>query len=210
MKKIIMIIVLLFSISEADISPKTVMKNVEKKLTATTTIRVEFEETYVWKLTGEKQTMKGELLMKGYDKFYVKTEDQLIVSDGKTLWTYTVPSNRVLIDILENSDEELLPRQILFQFTKKYNSRLAGEVRFNKYDCYIIHLTSESPDVLIPEIKVWVDKKEWIPRKIEQIDLDENSTIYILSEVELNYKLNDEIFKFKIPAGSEVIDMRDK
>jgi len=190
-----------------DISPDRVIKNVEKTLADAKTIRIVFEQTYHWNLTGEQNTLKGELLLEGEDRFRVTTEDQVIVSDGETLWTYSKTSERVIIDRLDNSDNTLLPRQILFQYRQDYRSRIEGEESILDRPCYMLVFTSETGDVFFTQIKAWVDKKEWIPRQIEQIDLNENRTVYLLREIQIGMPLEEETFRFTIPDGVEVIRM---
>ena len=190
-----------------DISPDKVIKNVEKTLTDAKTVRIIFEQMYHWNLTGEQNTLKGELLLEGEDRFRVTTEDQVIVSDGETLWTYSKTSERVIIDRLDNSDNTLLPRQILFQYRRDYRSRIEGEENVLDRPCYRLVFTSETGDVFFTQIKAWVDKREWIPRKIEQIDLNENRTVYLLREVQIGMPLEEETFRFTIPDGVEVIRM---
>ncbi|RKY53887.1 MAG: hypothetical protein DRP89_05625 [Candidatus Neomarinimicrobiota bacterium] len=192
----------------ADISSQKVIHNVEEKLISAKTAKVKFEEIYIWKLTGEKQSLKGELFLKGKDQFRITTEDQIIVSDGKILWTYSKPSNRVLIDKLSNSKDTLLPSQILFQYTRDYTARMGGEEKISGKPCYLLIFETATGDVFIPRVKVWVDKKEWVPRKVEQTDLNENRTIYLLSEIEIGISLNKDMFKFVVPKGAEVIDLR--
>ena len=191
-----------------DISPKEVIKNVEKALLSAKTVRVAFEERYIWKLTGEEHSLEGDLLLEGEDKFRVITEDQIIVSDGKLLWTYNKPSHRVLIDKMGNSDNTILPRQILFHYQKDYQARLIGEEDMLGKSCYLLLFTADAGDVLITQIRVWVDKEEWMPRKIEQTDLNENQTIYLLKKIEVGIPFDKGLFKLEIPAGADVVDMR--
>ena len=191
-----------------DISPKKIIQNVEKRLTSAKTIGVDFQETYVWKLTGEEQSLRGVLLLEGETRFRVTTEDQVIVSDGETLWTYSKPSHRVLVDKLVTSDDTLLPRQILFRYTKDYGVRIMGEEAVSGKPCYVLVFTAETGDVFIPRVHVWIDKEEWVPRKVEQTDLNENRTIYLIHDVHLGVPLDEKIFQFTIPEGAEVIDMK--
>ena len=190
------------------ISPDRVIKNVENTLISAKTVRVAFEETYLWELAGEEQSLKGELLLEGEDRFRITTEDQVIVSDGETLWTYSKPSHRVLIDRLTHSDNTILPRQILFQHTRDYRSRIVGEDEMLGKPCYVLEFTAETGDVFMTRIKVWVDKEVWVPRKIVQTDLNENRTIFLLQEIEIGVLLKKGTFQFPIPEGADVVDMR--
>ena len=57
-------------------------------------------------------------------------------------------------------------------------------------------------------MKVWIDKKEWITRKIQHTDINENITIYILSDIVIDQKLSDDTFQFSKQQGIQEIDMR--
>jgi outer membrane lipoprotein-sorting protein len=206
-KKICFLICLPFLTAATDIAPEKVIKNVEEALRKAKTLKIVFEEMYLWELTGEEQSLKGELLLEGEDRFRVTTEDQIIVSDGDTLWTYSKPSHRVLIDRLTNSDNTILPRQILLQYTREYRSRLAGEEEILGKSCHLLDFTAETGDVFFTRVKVWVDKARWLPRKIEQIDLNENRTIYLIHEIQTGVPLEEGMFRFSIPDGAEVINM---
>ena len=92
----------------------------------------------------------------GKDRFRVTTEDQLIVSDGETLWTYSQPSHRVLIDDLSTTENTLLPRQILFQYTEDYQVSVIREENFVDKACYVLGFTPETGDVFFTEIMAWV------------------------------------------------------
>ena len=191
-----------------EISSDNIIQNVEKTFTSAKTLTIHFQQTYIWKLTGEEQVLEGELLMEGEKKFRVTTEDQVIVSNGTTLWTYSKPSHRVLVDKLVVSDDALLPRQILFRYTQDYRSRVTGEEVILENPCYKVVLIAKTPDVFIPQVCVWIDKKEWVPRKVEQIDIDENRTIFLLRSLQMNSILKEETFRFTVPEGAEVIHMQ--
>lgn len=206
-KQLCFLICLPFLAAATDIAPEKVIKNVEEALKKAKTLRIVFEEIYLWELTGEEQSLKGELVLEGEDRFRVTTEDQVIVSDGDTLWTYSEPSHRVLIDRLADSENTVLPRQILLQYTRDYRSRLAGEEEILGKPCYALDFTAETGDVFFTRVKVWVDKARWLPRKIEQIDLNENRTIYLIHEIQTGVQLEEGMFRFSIPDGAEVINM---
>jgi outer membrane lipoprotein-sorting protein len=189
-------------------SPKKIIDQVEAKLISGKNIKVQFEEMFIWKLAGEDQKIEGELYLQGDSKFCIITEDQKIVSDGVNLYTYDKSANRVLIDRLGQSEDALLPRQILFQYTKNHRTRIVGKEVISGNQCYILEFTHETGEVYFPTVRVWVDEKAWVPRKVEQIDLYENRTIYLLKNVEIGIELEEKQFHFIIPESAEVIDMR--
>jgi outer membrane lipoprotein-sorting protein len=191
-----------------DLSPKKIISRVEEKLASGKNIKVKFEETFVWKLAGEDQTIRGELFLQGDSKFYIVTPDQEVVCDGVDLYTYDKPVNRVLIDRLGQSEDALLPRQILFQYTKNHHTRVIGEETLSGKPCYVLEFIHETGEAYFPTVRVWVDKKAWLPRKVEQVDLYDNRTVYFLEGIEVGILLNEDQFRFVIPDSAEVIDMR--
>ena len=192
----------------ANLTSKKIIENLEKTISEKNTLKADFEETYIWELTGEKQTIQGEFILRGEDHFRITTDDQIIVSDGETIWMYNIPSHRVLIDRLVNSDDTILPRQILLKHQNNYRYQMIMEEKIFDHPCYVIQLTSETEDIFIQKVRVWVNKKNWIPQKIEQTDLNQNVTIYLLKKVELGIPVEDNQFRFQMPDSTEIIDMR--
>jgi outer membrane lipoprotein-sorting protein len=192
----------------ADISPQQIIQNVEKNIDSGKVLSLTFEETYSWALTGEENVLSGKMLLGKGDQFRITTEDQIIVSDGNTLWTYSKPANRVLIDKVAESEGALLPRQIFFQYTQNFSSRLEGEVEIQDKKCYILRLEAEEENVFVPFVRVWVDMVTWLPVKIEQTDVNENKSVYLLHQIEITEKAPADSFRFEIPAGVEVIHMQ--
>ena len=192
----------------AAIGSQEIIRNVEQKLTEKQTVTARFEELYVWKLTGEKQTIKGEFDLKGESRFRITTEDQLIVSDGKTLWTYSKPAGRVLVDRIENAENDWLPQKLFLKTRKEFRHRLSGEETLQGRKCYVIDFDAEKEDSYITKMKVWVDAESWLPGKIEQIDISRNKTVYTLSDIKTGMELEDSLFEFKPPENAEIIDLR--
>jgi len=205
----IWLVLLIFQIwTIAADSPEEIVRKVEKAIQSSPSLKIQFEEIYYWSLTGEENRLEGEMFLGKDNRFRIETEDQTIVSDGKILWTYSKPSNRVLIDQIIETDQSLLPMQIFFRFTKGYEVKSLGEEKIQDLDCQILKFQSKSDDELIPEITVWVDQKKWLPRRIEQMDLSDNKSVYLLKQIEQERVAIKSDFIFQIPEGAEVIEMQ--
>ena len=190
-------------------SPDEIIKKVEKAIQSSSSLKIQFEEIYYWSLTGEENQLQGEMILGKDNRFRIETEDQTIVSDGKTLWTYSKPSNRVLIDEIMETDQSLLPMQIFFRFTKSYDAEWIGEETFQNMECHILKFLSQDEDEFIPEITVWVDQQEWLPRRVEQIDLSENRSVYLLKQIHQDHQVDAGTFQFQIPDSADVIRMQE-
>ncbi len=186
-----------------------ILDRVAEKLTSIGSLRAKFEETFFWKLTGEKQSIQGSFLLKGENLFRIQIPDQEIVSDGKRLWTYQKPTHRVVVDQLESSENTWLPQKLFLQTRKDYRHRTVGEETVQGRKCYIIDFVGEREDLYIIRMKVWIDQETWLPLKIEQIDASKNRIVYVLSEMELGITMEDGTFQFHIPEGAEIIDLTE-
>lgn len=202
---------LLFQITAlAETSAKDVIKNVKKTYKQLKTIQFEFDQKTDWKLAGTSNIISGKMSIKNDIMFRVEMPDLITVSDGKTIWNYAKSTNQVIINRARKSDAKQLPSKLLLQYTEKYNSTLLGEQKLKNVPCYVLNLTSKTGDDYIQKMKVWVDKKTWYTKQIEQLDIHGNLKTFLITSISTNIKLKDSIFTFAKPKTAEVIDMRLK
>ena len=188
-----------------EITPNQVLQNVEKTLNSDKIFNIQFKQTYYWKLTGETHSIQGTLLL-DKDRFRMTTEDQVIVSNGQTLWTYNAPANRVLVDQLANTNELLLPRRILSHYSKGYQTYIKGEETLGNKTCIHLELIAEK-DSQFPKVDIWVEPETWMLQKIIQEDLNQNQTVFEALRLEVETSADPKGFEFKTPQGAEVIHM---
>ena len=193
----------------SDDKANEIIKEVKKEYDDIKTFHAEFTQTFHWILADNINEQHGTIWLKGKEKFKIVTEDQTIVSNGKTIWTYSQFNNQVIIDDLEKSGEDIrLPKDLFFKYSEQYKpSYVDRETVFNQ-ECDVLELTAKTEDIFIKYMKMWINKKTLIPIKILQIDLNKNENTYFLKNIELNKPLEDNFFDYKIPDSVEVIDMR--
>jgi len=198
--------ILLFA---SDDKASEIIKKVKNKYDEIKTFNAEFTQTFHWKLADNVHEQKGKICLKGKEKFRIETEDQTIVSDGKTIWTYSQFNNQVIIDNLEKSGEDIrLPKDLFFKYSEQYRPTYLQDDKIDNQDCYVIELQAKTEDIFIKYMKIWITMKMVIPIKIEQVDLNNNTNTYILQNVEINNEISDNFFVYKIPDSVEIIDMR--
>jgi chaperone LolA len=171
-------------------------------------LKSEFEQQYTWSLAGETQTLNGTLYLKKGDRYRVETPNQMIITDGKTVWTYSLDKKQVMIDRLEKSKENPLPRDLILKYTRDFKARLLRSEKLGGVDCYVIALTPREEDSFVQAVTAWIDKTTYLAPRIEQADINDNRTVYLLKNAQRNTPLADALFSFKIPDDAEVVDMR--
>jgi chaperone LolA len=172
------------------------------------TLKGEFEQQYTWSLAGETQVLHGTLYLKKGDRYRIETQNQLIITDGKTVWTYSPDKKQAYIDHLEKSKDNPLPRDLIIKYTRDFKPRLLRSEKVAAVDCYVMELTPVEENSFLRTVTAWVDKSTWLAIRIEQVDINDNKTVYTLKNVQRNISLSDALFTFNLPADTEVVDMR--
>lgn len=110
--------------------------------------------------------MKGEVTISG-NKFNLKTGDQVIYCNGKTLWTHMTAEKEVNVSDYEPSSDEISPGEIFMLYQKGYRYIMMGEFKNGKEVLQAIDLQPEDRTKEFFQIRLYVDKasssiKRWI------------------------------------------------
>ncbi|MHB2156597.1 LolA family protein [Calditrichota bacterium GD2] len=188
---------------------KDIIKKVQKKYDDIKNFKASFEKIETFQLTGSQIVTSGKLFIKDGKKYRFETEDQLVISDGETVWTYNRLSNQLLIDRVRKNSGALLPRDILFKFPKTHYATLLGEDEMDGKKVYIVKLDpKEEAQGYFSSVKIWVQDDAWQIVKIEITDLNGNKSIFLLSQIDTRATLSDDLFKFTATPDMDVVDMR--
>ncbi len=188
---------------------KDIIKKVQKKYDKIKNFEAVFEKVETFQLTGSVNKTSGKLFIKDGQKYRFETEDQLVISDGETVWTYNRLNNQVLIDRVRKNSGALLPRDILFKYPKTHYATLLKREELNGKKTYVVKLEpKEDVHGYFSAVKIWVEDDRWQIVKIEITDLNGNKSVFNLSQINTRAKLADELFRFVPTEDMEVVDMR--
>ena len=188
--------------------PKNIIKKVKQNYEQIQSLKADFEQEYVWQLVGETEKLQGTLYLKSGNKYRIETESQIVVTDGESVWTFAKSTDQVIIDLLDNSEENALPKDLLFKYSEDYNPNLVGEEEIDEKKTYVLDLVPKDEEAFVKAMKIWVDADSWLTVKIQQTDINDNVNTYQLKNVQQNIPLEDTLFDFKIPPEADVVDLR--
>ncbi len=184
-----------------------VLRKVRATFESLNTLRARFSQTFEWKMVGERQTTTGTLVAAKGDRYHIETDEQLVVTDGKTVWNYAKANNQVIVDQLGKSADAPLLRDLMVRYAEGYKAELKGEEAVGERRCYLVELRPKE-EAFMTMVRLWVDRSLWLPVRVEETDVNDNLHIYELRDVELNVAVPGSLFTFRVPAGAEVIDVR--
>ena len=213
MKKLVF--TLIFAISAnflfAQYDPKAldVLDAMSKKYKVYTSFEANITSSMTNETEGIKEDFKGKITVKG-EKFKLVMDEQEIINDGVTVWTYLPSAKEVNIDNYDASSEEINPSKIYEIYKKGFKYLYLGEKTEAGVVCEEIDLVPEKKDSQYFKIKMMVGKKDKNIQSWTMFDKGGNKYKYTISKFVPNVNVADVLFTFdaKKYPGVEVIDLR--
>lgn len=159
-------------------------------------------------VAGVEQEVSGTLVFKKTNKYRVEYEGQVIVTDGKTVWSYSPSTHQVLVDNFKLNERTLTPERILGEAPDEYAPTLIGKEKIGAIETVVLKLTPPEGSGMLKTMKIWVQEGEWLIRKAELLDLHGKRTTYQVHTIKTNTGVADARFTFQAPAGAETVDLR--
>lgn len=198
-----LIVVGVNTLSGNDKSPQDVLKSVRDTYNSYETVCAEYTKTFHWTLADETRQTSGRICTKRGKKFRITTSDQLIVTDGETLWTLNKMNNQVLVDYAKGEQDNPFLKSFYDTVLKQYSAEFCDEQ--NDDTCIQLHAKQETE--FNQTVKLWIDKKYRI-RKIERTDINDNRTVFAIENIDTNISLPDGTFIYEPESGQQIIDLR--
>ena len=178
-----------------------------KKIPAYT---AKFSTSLVNEADGVNEKFTGEITIKG-DKYILVTEEQEIINDGETVWTYLPDVNEVNIDNYEPDEDEITPSSIFDEYKKDYKYIWLQTTTEGGILCDVIDLVpNNAQDNQFFKIKMFISVKDKTLTKWTMFENSGNRHIYNVSDFKENVSIDNSAFAFDTSKreGVEIIDLR--
>ncbi len=186
-----------------------IIENVQDTYDDMDDLSARFVQVQTFKLSGSQTETKGKIYIKNGKKYRFESEDQVIVTDGKDVWTYNAISQQLLIDHVRENSGAFLPRDLLFKYPKTHYATLLKTEDGKKHKLFVIRLDpKEDSQGFLKNIKIWVEDETWLISQIETTDLSGNTSLFKIKDMDFHTKIPDDLFQFKAPKGADIVDMR--
>lgn len=187
-----------------DPSAEALVRRIEARHRAAASLTAHFIQTYRSGMLGQEIVESGRLALKRPGRMrwdYEKPEKKTFVADGDAFYFY-VPEDRQVI-VREQGGERgvaltLLSgaTPILDEFSAELEESLDGPVR--------LRLTPREPDPDVERVWLQADDRGLI-RSIEILDVQANRSYFRFDEIRTDRDLDEDLFRFEIPAGVDVV-----
>lgn len=190
------------------VTAQEVLEKMKKKYDSMDDVQLRFSQRLKFSIAKMEQSRSGLLLVKKENKYRVEFDDQTIVTDGETVWSFSLSNNRVLIDRFKMNESSLSPDKILAGAPKDYSAVLLDNEKMGGKDVVVLKLVPKNENASVKTMKLWVDEGTWLTKKVELVDVGGNETTYVVEDFKTNLGLPDSRFTYQIPQGVEVVDLR--
>jgi outer membrane lipoprotein-sorting protein len=198
-----------YSYSQYDPKALEILEAMSKKYKAIPTFEANITTGLVNESEGVKEEFKGKITVKG-DKFKLMLDDQEIINNGTTVWTYLPSAKEVNIDNFDPGSDDVNPTKIFDMYKKGFKYLYIADKTEGGVVCEEIDLVPEKKDAQYFKIKMMIVKKDKSIQSWTMFDKAGNRFIYTITKFNPNIKLDDTFFTFdpKKYPGIEVIDLR--
>ena len=199
----------LHSGQKAKLNAPEVLEKVQEAYSNIEDASVGFTQTVSLKYAKIEQTYIGTVMMKKGNKYRIESQEQILVTDGATVWMYSPVNKQVLVDAYKENPESFSPEKFLIGLPKNFRATLVDDNGTDVHAAYTLKLTPKSGIAkYLKSLKVWIDDADWSIRAVEYIDINETRTFYSLKDARFNTGIPDERFTFVVPEHVEVVDLR--
>jgi chaperone LolA len=152
--------------------------------------------------SGGAEVLSGKLSYKKNNKFNLDLKNNLIVSDGISIWNFNKKEKKVIINNVDESDPSFFSfNTFVYEYPSKCNitSEQNGEV--------LVLTPKANSDLNFVKAQLWINQDNLVS-KVTLEGTGAGSTEVIFLNYKLNQDITDSQFKFIPPEGSSIIDLR--
>ncbi|RDC63499.1 LolA family protein [Adhaeribacter pallidiroseus] len=192
-----------------DPKARQILDAMSKKYQSMKVFRADFNQTLENTSSKTKENVEGEITVMG-NKFRLKTEDQEIINNGNTIWTYIKSENEVNISENDPEDEGMTPNKIFTMYKKGYKSAYVEEAKVDGELCDVIELSPEDRNDPVFKVRLNISKKDKSLKSWVMFRNNGNRYTYSITDFTPNPNVDNNYFAFDKTKfkGVKVIDLR--
>ena len=201
MKKYITIIFLFTLFTQSSFTKDKgdqLLKSLQNKFNSIVNVTAEFSQSVNGKIN-----LSGKFFFEKKTKLRLELKNLIIVSNGKTYWSYNKKDNKVVISDYDKENPSVFS---ISDFIESYPSQCSVS-SIQEGGREILVLTAKSNSLKFKTAKIWMNTENLI-EKISINSSGGKAVEITFKGYQINQKLSSTIFKFIPPKGSSIVDLR--
>jgi len=193
---------------QAEIRGQQMLRTTRDRIKSFQTLRIYFTYNMESTMQNNSETYQGELLLQG-DRYIMKLDDNLFISDGVTTWSYLADLNEVYINHFGASEDAITPTALLDDFENRFRARYMRRETHQGKPVEIIDLLPTTPQAF-HKFRVAIDPTNQMLVYTIAYDREGGTFKYTINRFEPNPRVPSNAFSFDASRfpGLEIIDLR--
>ncbi len=205
---IVFSMLLIQPLAVADEPASEILDRVREEYDKIDDAEISFTQDVTFARTKLDQKSSGKLFLRKGNQYRLEFNDRTIVTDGKSVWSYSRATNQVIIDLFKMDERTLTPEKILTGAPADFSATVLEHETADGSKQVVLKMTPTNDNQSVTSLKLWVDESSWLIRKVEVMEFSGKKTTYTISELKSNIGLDAATFSFVPPQGAEIVDLR--
>jgi len=199
--------------SPAELTVSQLIYRLEQNFEQIKTYQAKFEQEVRSEQFGRSLSKgKGEVYYSKPGKMhwhYTEPEEHFYITDGKTLWDYLPSVKQVLEVPIDEALSSNLPKSFLFGMAKiseQFEVSFAPQEQQSKDSYRLVLVPKKEQDrIIFGGIELLVEAKTFLVKEVKLRDSLGNENLLRFSEIKVNPKIDERMFRFKAKEGVGVL-----
>ena len=153
------------------------------------------------------QRLSGTIAVRG-DAFRLDLGDQTLVTDGRTLWSYTRDDRQVVVQDYDASQVGFSVGQLFTDYLRVFRATGASTARIGGVAYNVLSLRPRQTTSSVRDATLYVRSSDAVPSRVRVHDRNGGTLQFEIANVRLNRPLAASTFTFEAPRGTETVDLR--
>lgn len=180
--------------------PEAVARRLLDRYGATQTLQAQFVQTV------GSQRLRGTLSVRG-DAFRLDLGPQVLVTDGRTLWSYSRDDEQVVVQPYEPARVGFNVGQLFTDYLDVFRVTAASKATVGGVRHDVLTLRPREGGTSVRDVTLFVRSSDAVPTRVRVHDTNGGTLAFDLTGVRRNPRLPASTFRFAPPAGTEVVEL---
>lgn len=203
--KLLLVLFLLSSFLYAQ-SGRDLLKRVQNKFNSLNNFSADFSQSIYGAQSSNPARATGKFYYKKKNKFIVEMKNDMVVSDGNTIWNLNKKFNRVVISYFSDDPTSFSLETFIFDYPPLCVVKVIKDEHTAPGEG-VLELTPKDQDMQFKSVKIYIDK-EGLISGLEIVDRGDIKYSFQFSNFKLNQDMPDSKFTYNPPKGIHIIDLR--
>ncbi len=182
-------------------SPDAVARELQRRYGRVSSLQADFVQT------SGGQRMSGTLAVRG-NAFRLDLAEQLLVTDGRTMWSYTEDDRQVVVQAYDERQVGFSVGQLFTDYLRVFRATGATKATIAGVRYDVLALRPRASGSAVRDATLYVRSSDAVPTRVRVHDRNGGTLQFDVANVRLNRSLAPSLFRFDAPRGTEVVDLR--